>query len=77
MCPSEKSEQVLTVTAFTQWFCEFTNLCFIYPALHVCNFFRAGDLEALAAFDRLDEIRGLLQRFMRAGIQPGIPPAQT
>jgi len=36
------------------------------------NFLRAGDLEALPVFQRGDELAGIEQAFVRAGIQPGI-----
>src|SRR3954468_862597 len=34
------------------------------------NFFRGRDLQALSLFDRLDEARGVMQRLVRAGVQP-------
>src|SRR5207237_7665804 len=35
------------------------------------DFFGAGDLQALAALDGLDEVRGFQQRLVRARVEPG------
>ncbi|MNV69139.1 hypothetical protein D3C71_1620340 [compost metagenome] len=47
----------------------------IDPALAVRQLFGAGHLEALAVFQRGDELAGFKQAFMRAGIEPGIAAA--
>src|SRR5262249_57483815 len=39
--------------------------------LAIGDLFGAGDLEALPVLDRLDESRGLDQRLVRAGVEPG------
>ena len=41
-----------------------------------CNLFRAADFQALAILDRLDEHRGLQQRLVRAGVEPGDAAAE-
>ena len=45
-------------------------------ALGERDFLRAGDFQALALLDDVDELRGLEQRFMRAGIEPGVAAAE-
>ena len=48
----------------------------IDKALGERDFFRAGDFQALAFFDDVDELRGFQQRLMRAGIEPRITAAE-
>ena len=46
-------------------------------ALAEGDFLGAGDLQALALLDDVDELRCLEQRFMRAGVEPGIAAAEA
>src|SRR5689334_14081761 len=41
------------------------------PAIAEGDFLGRGDEEALPLFDRLDEVRGLDQGFVGAGVEPG------
>jgi len=44
--------------------------------LAVGDFLEAGDLQALALLDGLEEAGGLEQRFRRAGVEPGETAAE-
>ena len=46
-------------------------------ALGICDFLDARDLEALAEFERLDELRRRQQGIIRARVQPGNAAAQA
>ena len=46
-------------------------------ALAERDFLGAGDLQALTLLHDVDELRGFEQRFMRAGVEPGIAAAET
>jgi hypothetical protein len=45
-------------------------------ALAQCDLLRAGDAQALALLQDLDEMAGLDQRGMRAGVEPGEAAAE-
>ena len=46
------------------------------PTLAKCDFLRTGDFNTLPMFDGCNELTGLKDRFMRAGIEPGIAAAE-
>lgn len=49
----------------------------VAPGLAPGDFLGAGDLEALAVFDGLDELAGFQQAVVGAGVEPGIAAAQV
>ena len=46
-------------------------------ALAERDFLGAGDLQALTFLHDVDELGGFEQRFMRAGVEPGVAAAET
>src|SRR5690606_14411323 len=68
---TDKSEQVLAVTALRQWFCQRSELIGSDITIGVGNFFRAGDLQTLSFFQYADEVGSIQQRLHGTGIQPG------
>ena len=46
------------------------------PALAPGDLLDAGDLQALAVLDHVDELRGLEERVVGPGVEPGRPAAE-
>jgi hypothetical protein len=72
----DQAGEVASVGCLAQLVGELQELVAIDPALAVGDFFRAGDLEALAFLDALDEVGGLQQGLGRAGVEPGEAAAE-
>ena len=68
----EDAQQILAVAVLGKWLCELLQPGGADPLLAVGDFFRAGDLEALAVLQGGDEMAGLEQAVEGAGVQPGI-----
>src|SRR5207342_3135707 len=69
---SDQADQILPVPVLRQRPGELAQLGVVDPAVEICDFLRAADAQALALFDRLDVGRRLEQRFVRAGVEPGV-----
>ena len=67
--------EVLAVAVLQHGLGEFFNLFGRDPAGTVGNFFQTGHFEALAFFERGDELAGFEQAVVRAGVEPGVAPA--
>jgi hypothetical protein len=74
--PLEQAQQILAVAVLLQRLAQGSQLGGIDPAVHVGDLFRAADLESLPRLDGLDELAGLQQGFVRAGVEPGIAAAE-
>jgi len=66
---ANQSQQVLAVAVLLDCVAEPLDLRRVDPALAEGDLLGAGDLEALAALDGLDELRRLEQRLVRAGVE--------
>jgi hypothetical protein len=51
-------------------------LCCVHPAIAPGDFFQAGNLESLVVLDGADELGGLEERFVGAGVEPGVAAAE-
>src|SRR5262245_25880836 len=69
-------EKIFAVRARRHWLCQTFDVVGTDIAETVSDFFETGHHQALAVFDRLDVVRGLHQRFMRSGVEPGDPSAE-
>src|SRR3569623_74952 len=67
--------QVFAVTAFAKRLQKPNKLSVVDPFLSPRNFFRRGDFDALTPLERCDELAGIEEGLMRAGIEPGKPPS--
>ena len=56
----EQAQQILAVTIFGQWLCQFGQLLTINETVAPGNFFQAGNLQALATFQGGNELAGRL-----------------
>src|SRR6476646_10704867 len=65
-------EQVLAVAVLAQRLREREQPIAVDPGVLVGDLLGAGDLEALPRLDRLDEVRGLQQRLVRARVEPRV-----
>ena len=70
-----EAQQILAIVVLLKRLGELVDLLSRDVAHAVGNLFEAGDLEALAGLDSLDEGCGLQQRVVRAGVEPGIAAA--
>lgn len=70
-----EAQQILAIVVLLERLGELVDLLSRDVAHAVSDLFEAGDLEALAGLDGLDEGCGLQQRVVRAGIEPGIAAA--
>jgi hypothetical protein len=70
-CLSDQFFQVGAVAGFAEALDLFVELGAVDPVLAEGDFFEAGDFQALAVFDDLDELTGGEQRVVRAGVEPG------
>ena len=71
----QQAQQVLAITILGQRLGECLELFRRDPALAEGDFFRAGDLEALALLDGGDELAGFEQAVVGAGVEPGVAAA--
>jgi hypothetical protein len=69
------TQQVLPVRGFLHTFLEFQESFIIDEAHPQRYFLDASDLQALPILDGLDEDRGVGERIMGPGIEPGESPA--
>src|SRR5881628_293422 len=72
----EDAEQVLAVGAFADGGGEGAELCLVDEALAEGDLLGAGDLEALAVLDGVDEVGGFEQGVVGAGVEPGEAAAE-
>src|SRR4030088_2601667 len=70
------ANQILSVTRRFHGLGKPQQLLGIDKALGERDFFRAGDFQALALLDDVDELRGFQQRLMSAGVEPRISTAK-
>lgn len=70
-----EAQQILAVVVFSKRLGELVDLLSRDVAHAVGNLFEAGNLEALASLDGLDEGCSLQQGVVRAGIEPGVAAA--
>ena len=61
-------QQIFSVSALSQRFCEFCQIIGVYEPLTESDFLGTGDLQALPGFDDLDELGCLQQALVRSGI---------
>src|SRR5207342_2178904 len=73
---TDQAEQVLPVSVLRQRPGELAQLGVVDPVVEIRDFLGAADAQALAFFDRLDVGRCLEQRFVRAGVEPGVAAAE-
>ena len=72
-----EAQQILAVVVLSERLGELVDLLFRDVPHAVGNLFEAGDLEALASLDGLDEGCSLQQGVVRAGIEPGVAAAHS
>ena len=70
-----EAQQILAVVVLLERLGELVDLLSRDVAHAVGDLFEAGDLEALASLDGLDEGCGLKQGVVRAGVEPGVAAA--
>lgn len=70
-----EAQQILAIVVLSKRLGELVDLLSRDVAHAVGNLFEAGDLEALAGLDGLDEGCSLQQGVVRAGIEPGVAAA--
>ena len=68
---AQETEQVLAVAVLWQRLRQLFELPVVDEACSPRNFLGACDLQALPVFQRRDELAGLEQAVVRAGVQPG------
>ena len=69
---SQCAQQVGSIPALGQRLRQLLQFGAVDETLAPGDFFRAGDLQALAALQRGEELAGIEQSVVRAGVQPGI-----
>src|SRR5690349_19292113 len=74
--PLDEFDQILTVARLLERLGQGEHLFLREPALVEGDLFGTRHLETLAMFDGLDEGRGLHQRVVRAGVEPGYAAAE-
>src|SRR5918994_1158034 len=70
-------DEILAVGGLFQWFGKPKQLLGVDEAFDKGYFLGAGNLQTLAFLDDVNELRSLEQRFMGAGIEPGVAAAES
>src|SRR5206468_1749544 len=68
---AQHAQEVLAVLALARLLAELLELRRVDEALEKRDLLDTGDLQALALFERLDELRAAQERIIRAGVEPG------
>ena len=76
MLQARLTDQILPVGGVLHRLGKPQQLFGVDEALAEGDFLGAGDFQALALFDDVDELRGFEQRFMGAGIEPRVAAAE-
>src|SRR6185312_11317331 len=74
--PFGQAMQVLAVLALRQGVGQLAKLLSVDPAAAIGDLLQAADAQALALLDRPDELAGLDQAVVGAGVEPGEAAAQ-
>ena len=69
---AQQAHQVLAIAIFLEGLGQLLDLCSVDEACTPSDLFGASDLQALALFQRGDELARFQQALMRAGIQPRV-----